>query len=346
MPNILIKYVVLLGESFKLFGFNFGILLAVIDFLKSGNFWKSIVFIFIVSAYAYVLGNNISYLAQDGFLILALCVGLNNRSYFNWFIKNRRLVLFLYFFKWFALYFIIVDPQWGDSFFAGSVFDFGVFKRVQLKGGDVILFFLLASYSNDIKNHQMEIYFITFLSFSAGSRALLICNLILLILFFVKTNKNILFKAFQLLILFICAFLIFNSSFIKARFEKDDGKGEKWRLYETAVVFEEVKSFELFGKGLGSGFQLEIADASPNDDGINLYTHNFLTWIYLKLGIFGVLIFVILNILFLRLKSTTDILISIVFLLLSAVNNYLFTFTGAILYGSFLSRNTTFTKNN
>ena len=339
--NILIKYIILLGESFKVYGVNFSIPLMIYNFIRSNKNYAIIAILSISTLYSLHLGNKPSYIGQDGFLVFVLIIGLQNYKFFLWFLRSKHLILLVYFVKWFLLYFIIETPTWGEgNLIDGNVFDFGVFKRVQIKGGDVILFFLSAAYLQSLKKHLFQIPILGLMVFSAGSRALLITFVLLLIYEILMQAGNILSKLAFSLILGIISIGVYLSPFIQARLEKDNGLGGKWRLLESLIVLEEVQQNIFFGKGLGSGFKIEIASAAPNEDGINLYTHNWITWILLKFGLIGLVLLVYHMLRDFRRFRSRDKFITILFLTISLLNNYVFTLTGAILFSSYLNYNT------
>jgi len=67
-----------------------------------------------------------------------------------------------------------------------------------------------------------------------------------------------------------------------------------WRGEENEIVYESVKSSFFLGKGLGASFYIE-GSLSDKGDGRSLYTHNIFTWILLKMGLPGLLIFLFIQ---------------------------------------------------
>jgi hypothetical protein len=67
-----------------------------------------------------------------------------------------------------------------------------------------------------------------------------------------------------------------------------------WRGEENEIVYESVKSSLFLGRGLGASFFIE-GSLSDKGDGRSLYTHNIFTWILLKMGLPGLLIFIFIQ---------------------------------------------------
>jgi hypothetical protein len=343
--KLILAYVLVFGESFKVFGVNWAVIMIFIAIFKQfiSQSRAYIFIIFVISLYAFFsfLNNNYYYVSQDLFIFLVLILGFFIDFSIIWLRRLIRFSILVLFLKTLYLFFFPANLIWGGgNFLDGNIFDFGIYKRIQIKGGDAILMaFPLFFKINKI--NIFNILFVILLVF-AGSRALF--GYVLMILFL--TNFHSVFSFIRAgIITIVVSLLIFNVLGFGERLIEDNGRGEEWRFLEGAIVLNEVKQSIFLGNGLGSGFIMPIASGSTFEDGINLYTHNILTWIMLKGGLFFLIFYFYINIKILRNITFSHKINILALFLLNIVNNYIATFTGALLFSIYLNYLKSYEKN-
>jgi hypothetical protein len=335
--NLLSVYILLFGESYHIFGANWAVFLVLLSLLvKSFSFSKFqyfALFVVLVSSVYSIGSKNPYYVAQDLFLFLTFILGFDKNVNFHFFKKVLVFCLNILILKTAYIYFFPEGLVWGSGeFIDGNIFDFGVYKRIQIKGADAILMIFPAFFKINRVNYSNVLFFI--LLIFAGSRALLVYVLIVLI---IQTKLSI-GSFLKFLVIFISLFVLLFFIFdFGQRFKVDDGRGEKWRYLETAIVLLEVENSLIFGNGMGSGFYMPVASGSNLEDGLNLYSHNIFSWLLLKGGIFLILIFLVTVFKIMYILDWKDRLIIIAMLLLNVINNYFATFSGAFLFALYLN---------
>lgn len=273
------------------------------------------------------------HIAQDAFIVFVF-IWVAMKTWDFSFIKSLlSIALWIMLFKTILIYLLPIDLAWGSGdFLDGNFFDFGLYKRIQIKGGDSLL--MIYPFFHSIRRvTPTTIAFFILLIFS-GSRALIAYTLMILI---IESNFSVvqwLKSIFLVLTVLVVMFGVLN---FQSRFEEDGGRGQSWRLLETAIVLEEIKGNWLVGNGLGAGFKMPVASGSTLAGGVNLYTHNVFSWLLLKGGLVFVGVFlIILYKNFYRLTSRMKIMM-LLLIALNLVNNYISTFSGILLFSLYLS---------
>lgn len=335
--KLIIAYVLLFGESFKFLGFNWALIFLFLSSIYQIRVQSKKYFFFLCFIFSFALFSffkyKIYYVSQDSFLFLVLIWGYFVKIDIKEIRCLIRFSLIVLFFKTMYLFFIPTILVWGSGdFLDGNVFDFGIYKRIQIKGADAILMSVPLFFRINRFNIFNFIFFI--LLIFAGSRALFGFVILILFLNNFRSFLPLLKVSFISLAIY---FFLFNYLGFGERISQDDGRGEEWRLLEASIILDEISDSLMFGNGLGSGFIMPVASGSTLEDGINLYSHNILTWLLLKGGVFFLIFYLIINLKIL-LKVPLSHKISILSLvLLNSINNYIATFTGALLYSIYLN---------
>ena len=336
--KLILFYVILLGESFKIFSFNYSVLflfLMLLNRVLFFNFRLIISLSFLLLCVFFSLGKYDSYhISQDLFIVLIFITLFNYKVKFAFVERVLILGLYVLLLKTILLFFFPSDGNWGSGVWLdGNVYDFGIYKRIQLKGADSILMIFPLFFRLNKVNLNFFVFFL--LVIFSGSRALILYSVLILIFHNVKSISGFFKISIVLLFLSFVLFIILN---FQQRFFEDDGRAEEWRLLETAIVFSEVQNNLIFGNGLGSGFFMPTSNGSKLEDGINLYTHNFISWLLLKGGLF--LVFLFTATLFINLKKIKliNFLELSALLGLNLINNYFATFTGMLLFTIYLNK--------
>lgn len=319
-----------------------------------------------VSIYLGLVKNNIYYFLQDILPIFTFIIVYLTITKYNYFVLLNhlksyfRLFVLISIVKIGIIYIFRPDVIWGDSLLSSSyVIDDGV-PRIMLKGIPPFLFLALmieVFCAREKWSKSVIFFFVASLVALVidGSRAMIAASLVAAIisvwLYFISGKKSLIYFFFYAIPLCFVFFIVFNTNLfrgsdpeIEGPFSQVDASSvsEAYRIIEAINVVDVVKNI-YFGNGLGATF-FTIANGSESEDGEGTYVHSFPFWVYLKFGLTGVIICLLVYIKsFLMLSSgvircsvlskpSSIHLINIFFLLLllsSLITNQLVTFTGA-----------------
>jgi hypothetical protein len=185
-------------------------------------------------------------------------------------------------------------------------------NRIVLNGGDIYLTFSLISvftfmiYRSKYFNPVLAIIafivltFSVFISLSRSSYLAVGVGFVvsLLIALFRRevTAKKIIVAILWILIVpvivaYYASDTIDLGNIYLARIDAYDAEGGSlmWREIENENVFNEVQKSWLFGNGMGATYKFFV-DKSERANDTNIFTHNFITWVLLKMGALGLTI--------------------------------------------------------
>ena len=337
LGKVILIYVLILGESFRVLDVNLAIWLIAIDLIV-GLFRKSTVGrLFPIAILSFLTWLSVErypvyHIAQDAFIVLVFLWAFTNQWDFSFVKSLLKMALWTILMKTLIIYFFVVDLSWGSGdFLDGNLFDFGFYKRIQIKGADAFL--MIYPFFCSIRRLTPSALVFYVLVIFSGSRALMAYSLMLLVIQSNLSTVQLLKATFIVSTLLLVLFKFLN---FQSRFKEDDGRGQSWRLLETAIVLGEIDGKWLTGNGLGAGFDMPVASGSTLEGGVNLYTHNILSWLLLKGGLVFVFGFFWILYGIFHLSNTRTVILIILLIVLNLVNNYIVTFSGILLFTIYL----------
>ena len=275
-------------------------------------------YVFASAFMGFVVGNSIDDIKQDviGFVHLWIVYYCAKRLEikdleFVW--KIIIIISVVAVLKIFYINFSDVSVEWTNAWQARKDPLPGLnWNRIVLNGGDIYLTFSLISvftlliFKSKIINPIYAILafiiltFSVFISLSRSSYlavGLGFVSSLLVVLFQGKVKVRNIMVAVLGIVLVTMIFVYYESDIIDlgniylTRIEAYDSEGGSlmWREIENENVFNEVQKSWLFGNGMGATYKFYVEN-SDRANGTNIFTHDFLTWVLLKMGVLGLIL--------------------------------------------------------